>query len=142
MRRGRPAIRQWPSGSLVEPQTLVCLPANRSALLPGLRRSEIGVLVRHPIDKLANRRVSQQAFHIHSMALQFGIGEVRDQGLLTDRVHRHHIAPAPAFWNRMMPDDGFAGRTAAEPTRHYRCGSLILTVQIIMVMLGMLAGHF
>ena len=45
--------------------------ANRLALLLGLRRGEIGVLIRHPIDKFADRGVSQQAIHVDPVALKF-----------------------------------------------------------------------
>ena len=84
-----------------------------SARLFGYCRGEIGILVGYPIDEFANRRVSQQAVHIHPIALQFGIGEVRGQGLLANGVHRHDIAPAPALGHRMMPDECLAGRSAA-----------------------------
>ena len=85
----------------------------RIARLPlffGLGRGEVRFLVCHPIDKLADRRVGQQAFHVHPVALQFRVGEVRDQRLLANGVHRHDIAPAPAFGHWMMPDDGFTGK--------------------------------
>ena len=87
--------------------------ASRSALLPGLRCREIGVLLRDPIDKFANGGVRQQTLDIHAIALQFRIGEVRDQGLLANRVHRHHIAASPALGDGVMPDNCLASRPTA-----------------------------
>jgi len=46
------------------------------------------------------------------MALQFGNGADGDQGLLANGRRGHDIAPALALWNRMMPDNGRAGRLA------------------------------
>ena len=59
--------------------------SDRLPVLFGHRRAEIGVLVRDPIDELANARVGQQALHIHPITLQFGIGEIGDQLLLANR---------------------------------------------------------
>jgi hypothetical protein len=91
-----------------------------SALLLRRGGGEIRVLLRHPIDELPHVGVGQERVHIHRVALQLGIGEVGDQRLLANRMHRHDITPAPALRNRMMPDNGLAGRAATEPARHGR----------------------
>ena len=116
---------------------------NRSALLFRGRGGEIGVLVGHPVDELAYVGIGEQRLDIHRVALQFGIGEIGDQGLLADRMHRHDIAAAPAFGNGMMPHYDFAGRPPAQPAGHdrsRRCGLIVAQVRIGAV-LRMLAGH-
>ncbi len=77
------------------------------------------------------------------MALKFGIGELGDQGLLADGMHRYDIAPASALGNGLMPDDRLAGGTAAEPARYRGRRSLVLiAVKIVeATMFGMFAGH-
>lgn len=89
-----------------------------SALLLRDGCSEIGILVCHPIDEFAYIWVGEQAFHIHAMALQFGIGEIRDQRLLTNGVHGDYFPSAPAFRHGVVPYDCRAGGATAEPARH------------------------
>jgi hypothetical protein len=61
----------------------------------------------------------QKGIHIHRMALQFGIGEIGDQGLLANGTHGYDIAPAVVLWHGMVPDNGLASWTAAKPIRRY-----------------------
>ena len=113
-----------------------------SALLFCNRRVEVGILLRHPVDKFAHHRIGEQRVDVHGVALQFAIGEMGDDGLLADRMHRHHIPPAPAFRHRMMPDNGLAGRPPAKPASWSRGRSLLLLGHILIAtMFGMFAGH-
>jgi hypothetical protein len=71
------------------------------------------LFIRHPINKFAHTGMGQQPFYIHAVALQFRVGEIGDQRLLANGVHRHNIAPATAFRHGMVPDNGFAGWPSA-----------------------------
>ena len=84
-----------------------------SALLLRDAGGEVGILLRYPVDELADIGVEQQGFDIHAVALQLGVGEIGHQRLLTDRVHGYDVASAPALWHKVMPDDGLAGRSTA-----------------------------
>lgn len=115
--------------------------SGRSALL--LRRTgvEIRVFLCHPVDELAHVGIGQKRADVERMTLQLGIGEVGDQGLLTDGMHGHDIAPAPALWHWMMPDCGLAKMPAAQPARHRRFRFVLAVYVGIETMPGMLACH-
>jgi hypothetical protein len=114
----------------------------RLARLLGNRRVEVRVFFRHPVDKFAHRRIGEQPLDIHPVALQLAVAELGDQHLLADRMHRHSIAPAPAFRYRMMPDNGLPGYPPAKPAdRHLRRSFLLVGQILIATMFRMFAGH-
>lgn len=115
----------------------------RSARFFGDRRVEIGVFFRHPVDKFAHRRIGEQPLDIHPVALQLAVAELGDQHLLADRMHRHSIAPAPAFRYGVMPDNGLTSHPPAEPAIRRLCRSLFrVGLQILpATMFRMFAGH-
>ena len=113
-----------------------------SALPFGLWCGKIGVFVRHPIDEFADRGIVQQSLDIHSVTLQFGIGEIGDQGLLANRVHGDDVAPAPALRYGMVPDYRFPGRAIAQPAGFCRrCGYLFGIQMTVGVLLGVFSCH-
>ena len=96
----------------------------QSTLLLGDGRREVRIFFRYPVNEFANIRIFQQARHIHPVTLQFGIGEIGNQRLLANGVHRYDIATSAALGHGMVPDDGLAARPTAEPTRQRRCQRL------------------
>ncbi len=114
----------------------------QSAFFLGNGGREIGVLIRHPIDELADCGIGQQALYVHSVPLQFGIGEIGDQRLLTNRMHGDHVSTTSAFGYGVVPDNGLAGRPTAEPTVDHALRHLFLLVHVaIGIIFRMLAGH-
>jgi hypothetical protein len=85
----------------------------------------------------------QQQLDIHAGALQFRIGEIGDQRLLTDGMHRHHIASTPALGDGVVPHDGLAGGATAQPAGDGRRRGLVILAldAFIGIVFGMLAGH-
>lgn len=111
----------------------------QSALFLGYRSREIGGLVRHPIDEFADCRVGQQALYVRPKPLQFGIGKIGDQRLLTNRMHGNHVSPASAFGHGVVPYNGLPGRTSAEPAVDHAFRNIFLLVQVaIGITSGML----
>lgn len=114
----------------------------QSALFFGYGRREIGILVRHPIDEFAHAGVGQQAFDIHPVALQLGIGKIGDQRLLANAVHGNNISAAPTFGHRVVPDNGFASGASTQPAGYDRGGSLLLAMQMsIGILFRVSASH-
>jgi hypothetical protein len=107
--------------------------ANTSALLLHHCCCEVWVFIGDPIDKFADIGIFEQALRIHAMALQFRIGEIGNNRLLTNAVHWHDIAPTSAFWNGMMPDDGFTRRATAQPAWWRDRGGVLVMIFVIVV---------
>jgi hypothetical protein len=113
-----------------------------SALFLGGGCGEIGVLACHPINEFAYVGVRQQAFHIHPVALQFGIGEVGDERLLANRVHGHDVAAASALGHGMVPNNGLAARPSTKPAGQSGLRNLLLAFRFfISATFRMFAGH-
>ena len=56
-------------------------------------------------------------------------------------ILKHDIAPAAALGHWVVPDDGLAGRAAAQPARHRRRGFFLALHVLIGAVFGMFAGH-
>jgi len=78
-------------------------------------RVEVRRFAGDPTQKTGDAGMLAQFRRVTAGAGEFDVPELRMDGAVTDRVHRHSVAPAPAFRDGMMPFDTLAERASAEP---------------------------